>query len=332
MDSAIEKIRANVSLFDVWRDLKLPGTPRLGDQCSPLRDDKRASFTIYQARGHLRWHDHGSVEGGDCIDLWAHAKGISVKEAIAEMNGTAAASAKAPNRPPELVLTPSGIRWPPDLRSPQEDECRALGALRSLSPEAFFLAGRLGTLQVATIYQQKCWIITDRNARCAEARRFDSLPFASGNKGFCLPGSRKDMPIGLKTSNAAFDALDNMLLVEGMPDYYAALHLAVMSEISFRVVAILGASIRTFNDATQQYLSGKKILMTCHNDVAGQAALLKWVKEFYRLGAIKVVSHPLPFLHDDLNDFLQNPGADDPLDLLKGFFHDHSPIRSSPKL
>jgi hypothetical protein len=32
-----------------------------------------------------------------------------------------------------------------------------------------------------------------------------------------------------------------------------------------------------------------------------------------------VVSQPLPFLHDDLNDFLQNPGPDNPLDLLKGF-------------
>ena len=330
MDSQVEKIRATVSLFSVWRDLDLPGTPRIGDQRSPLRDDKRASFTIYQAKGHLRWHDHGSGEGGDCIDLWAHTKGISVKEAIAEMNGSVHAPAKPPDRPPELVLTPGGIRWPPDIRTPLADECCALGALRNLSPEAFFLAGRLGTLKAATIYNQKCWIITDGNARCAEARRFDGQLFASGKKSFCLPGSKKDMPLGLKTSNARFDALPNLLLVEGMPDYYAALQLALGSEISFRPIAILGAGLSSLGDATQQYLDGKKILMTCHNDPQGQAALSKWVKELYRLGAKSVVSQALPFLHDDLNDFLQNPGPDNPLDLLKGFLSNATGGRSIP--
>jgi hypothetical protein len=330
MDSQVEKIRESVSLFDVWRDLDLPGTPRIGDQRSPLRDDKRASFTIYQAKGHLRWHDHGSGEGGDCIDLRAHAKGITVKEAIAEMSGGVHKPAKAPNRPPELVLRPSSIRWPPDLRTASEDECRALGALRNLSPEAFFLADRLGTLKVATIYGQKCWILTDALARCAEARRFDGQLFASGKKSFCLPGSKKDMPLGLKTSNARFDTLPNLLLVEGMPDYYAALHLALESEINFRPIAILGAGLSSLGDAAQQYLAGKKILMTCHNDPQGQASLPKWVKELYRLGAKSVVSQALPFLHDDLNDFLQNPGPDNPLDLLKGFLSNATGGRSIP--
>ena len=335
MNSAIAQIRASVSLFDVWRDLQLPGTPRLGDQRSPLREDKRASFTIYQAGGHLRFHDHGSGEGGDCIDLWARAKGISVKEAIAEMNGTAHAPAKASNRPLEAFSKHQGIRWPPDIRTPQEDECRALAALRSLSPEAFYLAGRLGTLKVATIYGAPAWIITDALGRCAEARRFDGQMYQVNGKAvksFCLPGSKKDLPLGLKTANPKFDALELLLLVEGMPDYYAALQLALGSEISFRPIAVLGAGLSSFSDGIQQYLNGKKILMTCHNDVAGQAALPKWVKEFYRLGASKVVSSPLPFLHDDLNDFLQNPGPNDPLDLLKGFFHDNSSIRSSPKV
>ena len=330
MDSAIEKIRANVSLFDVWRMLELPGTPRLGDQRSPFREDKRASFTIYRAKGHLRFHDHGSGEGGDCIDLWAHAKGITVKEAISQMSRGAHAPAKAPNRPPEAPKSLNGIRWPPDLRAPSEDECRALGALRGLSPEAFFLAGRLGTLKVATVYSQKCWIITDRNARCAEARRFDGALFPNGKKGFCLPGSKKDIPIGLKTDNREFDKVDNLLLVEGMPDYYAALQLSIGSEINFRPIAILGAGLTSLGDGTQQYLAGKKILMTCHNDPQGQAALSKWVKELYRLGAKSVSSQAIPFLHDDLNDFLQNPGPDQPLDLLKGFLSNATGGRSIP--
>jgi hypothetical protein len=97
--------------------------------------------------------------------------------------------------------------------------------LRGLSPEAFFLAGRLGTLKVATVYSAPAWIITDANQRCAEARRFDGAMYQLGGKAaksFCLPGSRKDLPLGLKTTNPHWDALNNILLVEGMPDYYAA--------------------------------------------------------------------------------------------------------------
>ena len=332
MDSTIERIRSSLSIAAAWTHLGLRGS--CGKECrSPFRDDKRGSFSVYRQDGCERWWDHGEGVGGDVVDLWAKARGIPVKEAVLEicaLTPDAHTPAKPPDRLPEASKRSVGIRWPPDLRSPQEDECRALGTLRSLSPEAFFLAGRLGTLKVATVYNQKCWIITDANQRCAEARRFDGLPFASGGKGFCLPGSKKDMPLGLKTANPQFDAIDNLLLVEGMPDYYAALQLAIMSEISFRPIAILGAGLTSFSDAIQQYLGGKKILITCHNDVAGQAALPKWVKELYRLGARSVVSQAIPLLHDDLNDFLQNPGADQPLDLLKGFLSNATGGRSIP--
>jgi hypothetical protein len=333
MDSVIQKIRASISLFEAWRILDLPGTPRKGDLRSPFREDKRASFTIYSAKDHLRFHDHASGEGGDVVDLWARAKGISVKDAIAEITGSTHTPARAPDRPPEAVFPPQGIRWPPDLRAPSEAEYRALAALRGLSPGAFAIAGNLGTLKVATVYGAPAWIITDSSGRCAEARRFDGLPFTvSGKerKGFCLPGSKKDWPLGLKTKNPAFDHLDNLLLVEGMPDYYAALHLAIESEINFRPIAILGAGLSSFADATQQYLTQKKILIICHNDPPGQAALPKWVKELYRLGAAKVLSQALPLLHDDLNDFLQNPGPDQPLDLLKGFLSNATGGRSIP--
>ena len=331
-NSQIERIKANLSIAAAWSHLGLRGV--CSKECrSPFRDDKRGSFSVYRQDGWQRWWDHGSASGGDVVDLWAHAKQISVKEAIDDILASMphlGGPAKAPNRPVELVLTPSGIRWPPDIRTPQAEECRALGALRALCPEAFYLAGQLGTLKVATVYSQKCWIITDRNARCAEARRFDGQLFPNGKKGFCLPGSKKDQPLGLKTANPQFDAQDNLLLVEGMPDYYAALQLAVISDISFRPITVLGAGLSSFSDATQQYLAGKKILMTCHTDIAGQAALPKWVKELYRLGARKVVSQALPFLHDDLNDFLQNPGDDNPLDLLKGFLSNATGGRSTP--
>ena len=328
MESSIARIRATCSIAWAWRILGLPGTPAK-DCKSPFRTEKRASFRIYQAGDGERWFDHGEASGGDVVDFVAKAKGVSVTEALRTLQ--AMTGAKAPNRPPQRVSLPQGIRWPPDIRTPLGDECRALGALRSLSPEAFFLASKLGTLKVATVYNQKCWIITDCNARCAEARRFDGQLFPNGKKGFCLPGSKKDLPLGLKTTNPAFNRLGQLLLVEGMPDYYAALQLALGSEISFRPISILGAGLTTFSDA-QQYLAQKKILIICHNDPQGQAALPKWVKELYRLGAKSVVSQALPLMHDDLNDFLKDSGPDNPLDLLKDFSNDNSRVCSSPKV
>ena len=329
MDSQISRVRATCSIAWAWRILDLPGTPAK-DCKSPFRQEKRASFRIYQAKDGERWFDHGDASGGDVVDFVAKAKGCSVTEALHALQ--AMTGTEAPDRPLERVSAPEGIRWPPDIRTPSETDCRALGALRSLSPEAFFLAGRLGTLKVATVYSTPAWIITDAGGRCAEARRFDGAMYTVNGKAvksFCLPGSKKDLPLGLKTANPAFDQLDNLLLVEGMPDYYAALQLALGSEINFRPAAILGAGLTSFS-AAQPYLAGKKILIICHNDPQGQAALPKWVKELYRLGAKSIKSQPLPFLHDDLNDFLQNPGPDQPLDLLKGFQANASPGAAKP--
>jgi hypothetical protein len=326
MDSQITKIRATCSIAWAWRILGLPGKPAK-DCKSPFRQETRASFSIYQAKDGERFFDHGDSSGGDVVDFVAKAKGVSVKEALASlqsMTGT-----EAPDSPPERVLPRDGIRWPPDIRTPLGDECRALAQLRGLDPSAFDLAGRLGTLKVATVYSQKCWIITDCNAHCAEARRFDGQLFPNGKKGFCLPGSKKDLPLGLKTANPAFDALGNLLLVEGMPDYYAALQLAIDSPVNFRPIAVLGAGLTTFS-AARQYLAQKKILIICHNDPQGQAVLPKWVKALYSSGAQSVVSQALPFLHDDLNDFLKDSGPDDPLDLLKGFQSNATGGRSTP--
>ena len=137
MDSQISRIRASCSIAWAWRILGLPGTPAK-DCKSPFRLEKRASFRIYQAGDGERWFDHGDASGGDIVDFVARAKGCSVAQALHTLQ--AMTGTEAPQRPIERVLSPEGIRWPPDIRTPQEAECRDLAALRGLSPEAFFLA------------------------------------------------------------------------------------------------------------------------------------------------------------------------------------------------
>ena len=328
MDSQITKIRATCSIAWAWRILGLPGKPAK-DCKSPFRQETRASFSIYQAKDGERFFDHGDSSGGDVVDFVAKVKGVSVKEALASlqsMTGT-----EAPYRPPERVLPRDGIRWPPDIRTPLGDEARALAQLRGLDPSAFDLAGRLGTLKIATVYGAPAWIITDAARICAEARRFDGQMYVKGDgkklKSFALPGSKKFWPVGLETSRPEINALRNILLVEGGPDYFAAMQLAIDSEINFRPAAMLGAAT-SIGPQAEKYLRGARIVIVPHNDRSGEGekAALKWAGQIQALGATDCFIQKLPIVCDDLNDFLiQRPGAGQKL--LKDFHDGTSPGR-----
>jgi hypothetical protein len=319
--SQIEQIRASLSIAQAWRMLGLDGQP--GKNCrSPFRPDKRPSFSIYSKAGWERWFDQGEGVGGDVIDFWARAKGLSVKEAIADIlelylapNSLVASG----NRPPEAFLPKTGIRWPPDIKEPSEAECRALGELRSLSPEAFFTAGRLGTLKVATVYSAPAWIITDPSGICAEARRFDGARYGD-KKSFALPGSKKSWPVGIETSRPELGALGNILLVEGGPDYFAALELATQSEINFRPAAMLGANCSIGPEA-ERHFHGATVLIIPHNDPAGIRAGERWAEQSSALGAKKIFVQSLPIEHDDLNEFLSSCPRN-ATQLLQGFQSD----------
>ena len=335
----IERIRAELPLTHAWRILDLPGEPAINrDIHSPFRRDKKPSFRIYQAKDHLRWMDHGSGQQGDVVDLWAAARGITVAEAIddilAYLDGNRpnapyrykAPKKNAPECPRIAFDEPPAILWPENLREPSTAECRALGELRGLSPEAFFLAGKLGTLLMGDKRGQRIWMTCDRKMRSAAMRRLDGANLHLIDKKSAAPrNSFRDWPVGLMTRNSGYDLLENILLVEGEGDYYAGLELAITSSVDFRVLCVMGANTIRFSDEARPLLRGKKILLIGHNDPAGQAALPKWVKELYRLGAKNVVTQALPFEHDDLNDFIKNPGADNPLDLLKAFNEQRNP-------
>ena len=341
MDSQISRIRAELSLPQAWKILGLPGEPKVNcDLQSPFRQDKKPSFRIYEGKDHLRFFDHGDASGGDVCDLWAIAKGIDVRDALHQILDYLGGKElpgdrfKAPQRPAERVLSPrevktagDAIQWPENLKPPTEDECRQLGVLRSLSPEAFFLAGRLGTLLMGDQRGQRLWITTDQRMRSAARRRLDGQPLEGiGKKSASPKGAPRDWIIGTKTSNAALDGLKNILVVEGEGDYYAGLHLAIQSEINFKVMAILGASTKTFHADCQSQFTGARVLIIAHNDrnLAGERSAKFWSSLFMGWRARDCFIQRLPIVCADLNDFLiQRP--DDGHKLLKGFHDGSSP-------
>jgi hypothetical protein len=325
MESQIERIKANLSVLEAWRILDLPGEPHIGDQRSPFRKDKRASFTIFRINGATKWFDHGIGEGGDSIDLWRAASGLSsAKEAIVDiLQRIPALNVSEPIL--ERFSKPEPILWPDNLQKPTEAECRTLGKLRGLSPEAFFLAGQLGTLLTGDKRGQRIWMTCDRKRRTAAMRRIDGLNLDLINKKSASPkNAKRDWIIGTQTSNPCLDELKNIILVEGEGDYYAALQLSITSEVNFKVLAILGANQKTFHEDCQAQFIHASVLILPHNDrtKVGEEAAKKWTTLSYCWGASKVAIQPLPVVCDDLNDFLiQRPS--DGHKLLRDF-HDGS--------
>lgn len=201
------------------------------------------------------------------------------------------------------------IQLPPDARTPCTLDCNRLAILRSLNADTFVTAGSLGTLKIATHYGHDVWILTDHARVVAEARRLDGLPLA-GKKSLAIAGSRKNAPVGLLSSNPAFNRLKNLLLVEGMPDYFSALQLAIASSVNFRVASMLGAACRIDSDPGADFgeegmgLDGSAVLIIPHNDPAGINAAGNWSSRLYSFGADKVRIQPLPGIYKDLNEFI----------------------------
>lgn len=316
----IAEVRAQLSLVRGWKLLGLPGDPHVGqDIKSPFREDNRASVSIYERAGVQYFFDHAKGTGGDVVDLWAQAKGISAKEALHQIaeflcSGARSAPPPPPARRPKTAPPPEDspplktvTRWPARLWLPSQDECRALGKLRGLHPGTFELGVRLGVLKAGILWDQKVWILTDPSFHLAEARRFDGKflepPGRQPCKSFAFSGSDKHWPVGLITDLAAFDALNNLVLVEGMPDYFAALELALVhSLISLRPIAMLGGA--RIHPATRPYFRGAHVLILPHNDRPGRNFVVNWKSHVLALGAASVTVQPLPFIAEDLNDFL----------------------------
>jgi hypothetical protein len=311
MESKIEKIRSACSIAWAWRILGLPGEPARTCK-SPFREDKKPSFSVYRAKDSERWHDQGTGEGGDVVDFWAKAKGITVQEAIIRLGAMTGMA----EPPPHSRYTVSIIVWPPDFLPPTELECRSLGMLRELPAGAFDLAKRLGFLKVGTHRGELLWWLTDASRKGAEGKTFTGDPcLASGKKTVALPGTSKSWCYGLKSDCPEWDAMKKIILVEGLPDFFAALALLIDWPGNARVVAMLGSSSKP-GEETMSYFKGHEVLIIPHNDVVGQGAAKKWVDQLLGYGA-RVLVQEIPH-GKDINEFFVDPKNENPLDLLKG--------------
>ncbi len=321
----IPGLKERLLIPEVWQKLGLEGQP--GASCrSPFRPDKNPSFSI--TKDGQRWKDFGTGQHGDVIDFIAVARQISTGEALRvflELAGVPRqagptrsgtfqvphpARAQAPSAqggsprrasfkekvtallPPQAEPQPEGLRVP--LQSGREEDRQLVAESRHITPEAVSLALALRTLTFAIVRGYRCWLLADAEERVVEARRLDGMPFPEcgtlgRRKAHTLRGSRKNWPLGAAVLRRVPD-FRTLLLVEGGPDYLAALHFAhELERWDVLPVAMLGRGTGARIDPVAlELMRGRRVRIYPHNDAdgGGVKSARGWAAQLHKVGCV----------------------------------------------
>ena len=301
---------------------------------SPLRKDDHPSCELWLGRGgELLFVDRASGLRLDSIGFFAAAHGIENRAAVRQLiqhfglnDGEKVAAVDAPARLPRPLPrrlrheAPRAEDKRPNLARlaltvPDAAQCACVARQRSLSLEGVTLAARRGLLCVGRSCGFRAWHVLDSSGWCAQARRWDGLPFPAvpdgpaARKAHTAAGSWQAWPLGIREA-AAFPVL---LLVEGAPDLLAAHALIVREgrEHDTAAVAMLGATQKIPAEALKLF-RGKRVRLLPHIDRAGLAAMITWGKQLRAARAAKPDAYDLDGLTqangrpvDDLNDLLR---------------------------
>ena len=311
--STLADAKTRLNIHDLWRHFGFDGEPKTSCR-SPFRRDNNPSFSV-NAEGTL-WHDFTTDEGGDAVDFFRRATGLSQKDAcrkFVELAGGHFPPSPPPPRPQRAIAKPKPIF--PDFNMGRAADLQQLADLRNLSNEGLELARERDLLRFATIKDCPAWIVTDAARWNAQARRLDGLPWEhleAHPKAYTLPGSAAAWPIGI----ASAQPFPIIALCEGGPDFLAAHYLALWEQgtetrrdVQCSPVAMLGASLRIHADALPLF-AGKHVRIFGHDDEPGRASVELWAGQLATVGA-EVDAFTFSGLHrwdgkpvNDLNDAL----------------------------
>jgi hypothetical protein len=287
---SIEEIKARLSIPEAARLLGMNWQP--GKSCtSPLRPDKKPSFSVFQEG--RRFRDHANGDSGTVIDFIQKALDVPLKEAIQwareKCGGAAlpvpfAAGAAMKNPASETKAKP-----PPKLRPALAGELEALAKLRGFTMETLAEAQGRGLLAFASVWGRVAWCVCDPGGRIAEGRRLDGLPweaYGSMPARKChAGGGQKSWPVNLEEAAQC----SKLALVEGGPDLLSALEIMRREGAAdVDVVALLGAANTRLDSAALPFFKGKIVRLFPHADEAGQRAAREWALALREAGAARV--------------------------------------------
>lgn len=281
--------------------------------------DKKPSFNIYQGGSLAKCFGCGyHLDAPGFLAKW---KGCSQSEACREFIRLAEGHKVALLRAPVIQL-PRTRRLPCPIAdlpmSPLTDEqVMQIARVRVISPEAISWACQLGVLKFGYVCGHKCWVLLDDSKLIAEARRLDDLEFPAvgglgARKAHTLKGTTKSWPVGAALLDK-YSGVQVVMLVEGGPDYLAALHFILLSQKRHVLpIAMLGAEAGRagIDPRALASLRNRDVRLYPHIDLKlqGLKAAHAWAEQLRRAGC-RTDLYPLAGLRrsngipvKDLND------------------------------
>jgi hypothetical protein len=302
--SEIDEAKDRVRLPELSRILNLPGELPSRDGVkfpSPLRPDAHPSCSFYD--GCRRMKDWSTGKDYDAVDFLGEALSLRNGEAIRRFleiaNGHRPTAEQTPvSRAPQKTEQSSK----PDLSrllSGSTEAWAQVARARQIDVAAVRLAQELGTLRFGKVCGHLSWVLLDSSGLCAEARRLDGKNFPavttddvqlSERKAHTLRGSRKDWPVGILPAAEYQKSAETVLLVEGGPDYLAALHFSLKQrKTGILPVAILGRGqgLRGLHPDSIEHFRGRRVRIYPHDDPDGGSyrSALRWAKQLRDVGA-----------------------------------------------
>ena len=280
--SEIKAAKERIRLPELWQILGLPGEPPTRDGvkfASPLRPDAHPSCSFYDEC--KRMMDWSAGKNYDAIEFLAQALSLKNAEGIRRFieiaNGRPVTvapvpvircQAKAKERRPDLSGLRKATLW----------EVAEVSASRNISAGAVELSQDLGTLRVGDVCGLLSWVILDESGLCAEGRCINRTPYPEiktekiqlgERKAHTLRGSQKNWPVGILPAVSYRKAFDVVALVEGGPDYLAALHFGLaLKRTGVLPVTLLGRcqGRHGLHPDSLQYLQGMRVRIFPHHD------------------------------------------------------------------
>ena len=280
-------VKAYYTINDAWHDLNLGGAPDKSCRC-PWREDRSPSFSVYDEG--KRFKDFATGDAGDVADFVALVLHCNLKDAL-----TWCRERLNPNFKTDLSRLPRPIaRKDEDRRelilptaNPGEKlEWETVARLRGIHPYALEMAAKIDALLFGSVCSFPSWILHEPG-KIAEARRMDGELFPqigrlSKRKAHTLAGSRKDWPLGTRLLEPSSMAL----IVEGGPDWLAALHfIALRKAYGCVPVAMMGRSNHISAEAITIF-QGRRVRIYPHNDPDGGGldAARRWGAQLREVG------------------------------------------------
>ncbi len=255
--------------------------------------DKKPSFNIYQDGSRAKCFGCGyNLDAPDFLAKW---KGLSRSDACREFIWMAEGHKVTLLRAPVIHLPrtrqlPCPIAEMPLLSLLTDEQVMQIARTRMLWPESILWACQLGVLKFGYVCGHMCWVLLDDSKLIAEARRLDGLEFPAvgelgARKAHTLKGSTKSWPVGADLLRK-YPGVQNVMLVEGGPDYLAALHFILQSQKQVLPVAMLGAGQAVIDPRALELLGGRRVRLYPHIDPKQQGlkAAHTWTEQLMRAG------------------------------------------------